>query len=48
MKIKKFGTLGLAVWLIASGLMGFGLAFPSEVLLDAIAIIAGILILLDR
>lgn len=50
MRIKaSLGTLALGVWLILSGLMSFGLSFPSEsVVLAILAIAAGVLLLLGK
>ncbi len=46
---KNLGILLLAIWLILTGLTGFGLSLGSlKLLLDILAIAAGILILLKR
>jgi cytochrome b subunit of formate dehydrogenase len=46
---RRIGSLLLAVWLILTGLSGFGLSFPGEgAILALLAIGAGIFILLER
>jgi hypothetical protein len=46
---RRIGWLLLAVWLILTGLGGFGLSFPGEgAILALLAIGAGILILIER
>ncbi len=46
---KNLGILLLAIWLILTGLTGFGLSLGNlRILLDLLAIAAGILLLLRR
>lgn len=47
---KKLGMLLLAIWLIASGVISLvHINFPlSDLLLAALAIVAGVLLLIDR
>ncbi len=46
---KNLGILLLAIWLILTGLAGFGLSLGSlKLILDILAIAAGVLLLLRR
>ncbi len=46
---KNLGILLLAIWLILTGLTGFGLSLGGlKILLDILAIAAGVLLLLRR
>jgi hypothetical protein len=47
---RNFGTILLGVWLIASGLLPLlGISIPhSGLVLNLLAIVAGVLILIDR
>jgi len=48
---KKFGVLLLGIWLIAMGLQQagvIGLTHPINVILGILAVIAGIIIIIDR
>jgi hypothetical protein len=48
MKLSKIGTILLAIWMILFGLSGFLNIGDLKMVLNVIAIIAGILILLGR
>jgi len=48
MKLSRVGTILLAIWLILFGLSGFLNIGDLKMVLNVIAIIAGILILLGR
>lgn len=48
MKLSRVGTILLAIWMILFGLSGFLNIGDLKMVLNVIAIIAGILILLGR